>query len=430
MEMSTLSQVFDAPCTVKEPSSRQQRYKLAFLVTTSTARLWMVRQQLAAWLYAYPHLVVSEWASEADSSVGMRWGVSTAHKSLAGTMCFGRAFKGRFDWLLVADDDTVPDQEALHRLIDRTLSTWATPQSQPWLFAFVPQPWPRKAKNSASWIGCIGNVTTPCSHPPCRPPKDISKPCLGPKLPWDRKGYNMGLIWPYGGSGLLLSADAVRRLREGIPSSQPVGWSDTDLKKPATATMGGWQLQHARSCLTSLTCPWGVDAPCSSIRRFLGPIQSSDVASITSAASVSVRFRQNVAVHSAGAAVGASGLGNQMDLTTAAPGQRRILCRSENESRGQGDCRNCGQTDVQLACCFASAGVYTTDLSALDGRQTPGDAHWSPWAAHLKSYRSNPAGFADQLRYTMRCGLSAGPGAWRRPHGDLTRPRMNEPPCQ
>ena len=169
--------IWDAPCSVHEPAARRPRYSVAVLVTTNRDRLWMVRLQRERWLHAFAHLIVSDWSDPNSTIVGMRWGVSHAHKALAGSLCLGNALRGRFDWMLVGDDDTTPDLAALQRLVGGELR-WAAP-STPWFMSFVPQPWVRRTKNPRSYRGCVGNVTAPCAWPPCREPADLTQPCLG-----------------------------------------------------------------------------------------------------------------------------------------------------------------------------------------------------------------------------------------------------------
>ena len=386
-QAGTFEDVWNAACTVSEPATRRRQYELAVLVTSSSSRLWMVRLAHSEWLHAYPRLIVGEWedaraaADRADDAiVGMRWGNASAHKALAGALCFGQAFRGRYRWLLIVDDDTVPDQMALAHLVGETLRDWASPHT-PWLFGFVPQPWPRKAKFSARWVGCMGNVTSPCMHPPCRTPDDITKPCLGDPVSLESSTPNLGLIWPYGGTGMLLSAAAV----EALSSGQHGAANQSALTRPEegyargapTASMGAWDRPHARTCLAELTCPWGIDVPCSSLPPAL--------------------------------------VANEKRAGDG--GRQYKLCPSPDRHVVKDDCRRCGMTDVQIACCLGLAGVFTTDLSALDGRQDPRIAHWSPWAAHLKLFRDNRTSFERVLQRTLHCGLGRGPVAWLRSSG-------------
>jgi len=371
-EMATSSLLWDAPCSVTEPTPRQLRYPIAILMTSTSERLWMVQLQRTAWLHVFPHLVVSDWSDTNATLVGMHWGSTTTHKALAGCMCLANAMSGRFSWMLVADDDTVPDLVALRRLVGTGLD-FASPR-EPWLMAFVAQPWVRKTKFPNGPIGCVGNVTTPCHFPPCRKAVDITRPCIGEPIAGnieERGGHNLNLLWPYGGAGFLLSAAAAAALH-GHPSRQRSEPERAGLghSAEATATIGA-RSEGARLCLRQFTCPWGSSMSCDELPSFAGYLGNS----------------------------------------SRSPG----LCRRPWLKHGVDDCRMCGNTDVQLACCLGTRGVFTTDLTALDGRQTPGDAHWSPWAAHFKGYRSDRAIFEQRLQHVMQCGLSRGPMAWRRP---------------
>lgn len=233
-------------------------------------------------------------------------------------------------------------------------------------------------------------------------------------------------MWPYGGAGMLLSSAAVEALggepftassslnsspntlllssalvgevstasaaargaaaaaRGGsvaatsptVSAAMAVAAAARESAEPGRAIgqMGARHERGARFCLRQFTCPWGVATPCDAVSPTL-------VARAHGNRSRSTGLCYRTALKSSGV--------------------------------GSDDCRMCGNTDVQLACCLATRGVFTTDLSALDGRQTPGDAHWSPWAVHLKGYRANPEAFAKQLERVLKCGVASGPGAWR-----------------
>mgnify|MGYP006056890733 CR=1 FL=1 len=117
--------VWDAPCTVIEPSPPQTHYMLAFALSTMTSRIWMARAMVRHWLHRHPRLIVSQWHdddsnSRNDDGIGMRWGIGLTWRGIAPVMCLADALCGRFDWVLFCDDDTVVDVEAVSMLLSNS----------------------------------------------------------------------------------------------------------------------------------------------------------------------------------------------------------------------------------------------------------------------------------------------------------------------
>jgi len=422
--------VYDAPCTVVEPSPPQQHYALAVALSTFAGRRWMARLTVQHWLHRFPRLIVSDWDDDdASGLVGMRWGTGFTWRGLAPMLCLADALCGRFDWVLFCDDDTVVDVPALSALLSTSLSR-ADP-AQPHFLSFAPQPFPSRRDWRPTMHGCLGNATQPnCRRPECREPPDLTRACVGDAVPLSSSANNLNAMWPYGGLGFLLSRGAAAALQEGgldsggggdatdfayaadgehFRTERPAAprrscrWAAPALAAaPAGAaparvgtahgSMRGQSNPRTFACLRELTCPWGQYRACETLPP---------------------PFNHTPPPRGAGGRAAARG-------THAAPSSaaavRRGFCSARHTRALSADCRSCGGPDVQFSCCLASLGVFVADLSSLDRRIRPsgnGNAYWSPWAASLKAHRKDEATLEAALLRAQRCGLAAGPG-WDR----------------
>ena len=374
--------VWDAPCTVIEPSPPQTHYMLAFALSTMTSRIWMARAMVRHWLHRHPRLIVSQWHdddsnSRNDDGIGMRWGIGLTWRGIAPVMCLADALCGRFDWVLFCDDDTVVDVEAVSMLLSNSLAQSAP--RQPYFFSFAPQPWPTRKDWRPSLLGCPGNVTRYGKHNHAKwDATAVRKPCTGPPVPFDSPKRNMGIMWPYGGVGFLLSKGAVDVLVHGpeaVHSARPTSCLErpSSLDGRAAGSMRAHKHPHALRCLRELTCPWGAMRKCTHLPP---PF-------------------------------------NHTTQPRAEP--RPGFCAQRENIRFNKDSRSCGGPDVQFASCLAAAGVFVTDLSPLDARIRPsgrGNSYWTRWTASVKQHRLNQTDLSETVRVAAHCGLGSGPLSW------------------
>tara|TARA_B110001452_G_scaffold254514_1_gene246166 strand:- start:4688 stop:6025 length:1338 start_codon:yes stop_codon:yes gene_type:complete len=386
------SMVWDAPCNVTEPTPPQAHYPLVFVLSTFSARRWMVNSMVRLWLHKYPRLIVSDWGDDDTSGlVGMRWGIGLTWRGLPPVLCLANAMCGRFDWVLFCDDDTFVDMPALTGLLETRLAQ-ASPRL-PYFLSFAPQPWPARRDWLPTLHGCPGNCTrrVGCSAPP-----DYSRPCLGEPMPLTSPARNLDVMWPYGGVGFLLShraVDVLRGAREGLDApATPACGRETRPRDVtggmATGSMQGHTSEHTLSCLRELTCPWGQLRSCEALPSpFNHTLRRGD---------------------------------------PHRPGFCPLSKKGFNV-----DCRSCGGPDVQFACCLASAGVFVTDLSPLDKRARPsgtGNAYWTPYTATLKFHRRDAEVFEAAVARATTCGLASGPKTWDKVSAETCSARRGHSP--
>ena len=125
--------VWDAQCTVVEPTPPRAHYLVAVALATFAGRRWMAGLEVKHWLHAYPYLVASNWDDDDSSGlVGMRWGIElTSGRALPALLCLADALCGRFDWVLFIDDDTVADPAAIEALLTTPVSTLVAAATAP-----------------------------------------------------------------------------------------------------------------------------------------------------------------------------------------------------------------------------------------------------------------------------------------------------------
>lgn len=285
----TQPEALQATCTVTEPRPRL-RYELALLICTSSAQRERWRHVVEAlgaprWIRELPRLLVSDWFDgDRTGLVGMRWGNTSARRSLAGALCMAHALVGRLEWLLVLSDDAaVADVHSALNSARALLAYYRPSYYRPWLLTLprveeeaVLQPaadetlpgrgcvlhggtvsgWTRRevGKRTGTTGGPLRSVEavrakgTPirfveatCDSNECR---KLPKPersaldeaaCLGPVAHLDDPRVNMGAAWPqargsrYGSRApamapaFLLSYGALHVLMGGDPTSAAAG---------------------------------------------------------------------------------------------------------------------------------------------------------------------------------------------------------------
>ena len=416
--------VWDARCSVVEPSPPRAHYLLAVAMATFKGRRWIAALHVKHWLHAYPRLVTSEWDDDDTTGlVGMRWGIGfTTGRVLPTLLCLTDALCGRFDWVIFLDDDTAVDTGAIESLLTSSIAALAASvaggdgtfahlnssaepgltridPSQPHFLGFGPQPWPYRTKRRNEYRptmrGCIGHAFNATERRGSAAARialpSLDSACTGEPVPMASPQRNLHVMWPYGGIGYLLShaaarslgghnstdaagCDAPRRSRRGAHRQTPLQAASASF-----GSMRGDANADVATCLSQLTCPWGEARPCS----LLPPPFN----------------------HSSGRTA--------LSELDAPPHERWPgFCPRKMHGRHGVDCRSCAGGDVQVACCLATRGIFMTDVSPLDVRIRPsgmGNVYWSPWGARLAGHRKDPAQFEKALTAASVCGLGVGP---------------------
>ena len=415
----TQPEALQATCTVTEPSPPRLRYELALLICTSSAQRERWREALGAprWLRELPvrelpvrelpvrelpvkrhrgepghtrdtrelpvrelpRLLVSDWFDgDRTGLVGMRWGNTTARRSLAGALCMAHALVGRLRWLLVLSD---PKAAAADVLSARALLAGALRSAsylRPWLFTLprveeeavllpgrgcvlhggTVNGWTRRGErldgqphqergNRSGWTrrevgkrtGNSGDpihfVEATCDSNECRklPMPERSTldeaACLGPVAHLDDPRVNMGAAWPqargsrYGSRApaFVLSYGALHVLMGGDPTSVAAGMTMVE------APDGSGRLMPKPPNIFPRHPAQGVVKhalkPC--LGRLLCPF------------------------------------GAEACATRPAQARSRVTGACDVRRDQRDDCRSCGDgMHAQVACCLALAGVYAT----------------------------------------------------------------------
>lgn len=180
--------------TISRERGKPSGVQVLVVVSTSSAREVYVRLQLDEWLREYDHLIVSGYSTPRREhfEVGLEWGSTTAHRTIAGVVCAHARRPHEYDWMALIDDDTIL---SVPRLVAALEAVDAQP-SQPLFFG--------ARIDSLRGPGVPADAAAASTI--------MSKPRSAGEWPtqlWREMG------WPFGGLGMVLSraaADSVSRI--------------------------------------------------------------------------------------------------------------------------------------------------------------------------------------------------------------------------